>query len=181
MHFIVYDLEATCWQNRPPSIPQETIEFGAFKLTEDGEAVRSFQAFVRPILHPRLSSFCTELTGIEQADVDRADRFDVVCDDFIEFCGYDDGEDYLLCSWGDFDAKQLRRDCRLHRMGEAWIDPHVNLKRQYKEIKRLSKPRGLARAVAATGQAWEGPQHRAIDDARNLVKVFRAYIDEWVY
>lgn len=181
MHYIVYDLEATCWQNRPPSIPQETIEVGAFKLTEDGEAIRSFQAFVRPMLHPHLSAFCTSLTGIEQTQIDCADPFDIVADDFIEFVGYDDGEDYLLCAWGDFDAKQLRRDCRLHDLNDEWIDPNIDLKTQYKQINRLSRPRGLVRSVRAVGGDWEGDQHRAIDDARNLVKVFRAFIDEWVF
>ncbi len=181
MHYIIYDLEATCWQNRPPSIPQETIEFGAYRLSRDGEALASFQAFVRPQLHPRLSSFCQELTGIEQSDIDRADAFDIVADDFLEFIGYDDDEEYLLCSWGDFDAKQLRRDCALHRMDDEWIRPHINLKEQYRTMHRLPKPRGLARSVVASGHTWDGAQHRAIDDARNLVKVFRAHIDEWVY
>ena len=181
MHYIVFDLEATCWRNRPPSIPQEVIEFGAYKLSADGEALQSFQAFVKPVLHPRLSAFCEELTGISQRDVDRADPFYVVAGDFIEFIGYDDGEDYLLCSWGDFDAKQLRRDCALHHMDDDWVGPHINLRQQYKTIHKLPKPRGLARSVVACGHTWDGAQHRAIDDARNLVKVFRAHIDEWVH
>ena len=177
----MYDLEATCWQNRPPSVPQETIEVGAYRLRGDGSLVAEFHAFVRPVLHPRLSRFCQELTNIDQSDIDRAREFPDVADDFIDFIGYNDGDDYLLCSWGDFDAKQLRRECDQHRLDDDWTYPHLNLKRQLQEILRRDKPIGLARAVRAIGQTWDGDQHRALDDAHNLVKVFRAYIDEWAY
>ena len=181
MDFIIFDLEATCWQNRPTSVPQETIEFGAFKLHGDGSYAGKFQAFVRPKLHPRLSSFCTQLTNIDQADIDRAQDFATVSEDFIEFIGYNDNNEYLLCSWGDFDAHQLRRDCDLHRLDDDWTYPHINLKAQYQQIVRRDKPVGLAKAVGSVGRQWEGVQHRALDDARNLVEVFLAHIDEWAY
>ena len=181
VHYIVYDLEATCWPNRPPGVRQEIIEVGAFKLTGGGEAVQSFQAFVRPVVHPMLSPFCQELTGISQPQVNAADRWPEVAEDFLEFVGYYDEEDYLLCSWGDWDAKQLRRDCRLHDLDEDWVAPAIDLKRQYQRIHRLKKPRGLAKSLRVEGYEWEGEPHRAIDDARNTVKLFLAHLDEWAH
>lgn len=181
MHYIVYDLEATCWPNRPQSVRQEIIEVGAYRLTGSGEVTGSFQAFVRPIVHPMLSPFCQELTGISQPQVNTADRWPEVQEDFLDFIGYLDGEDYLLCAWGDWDAKQLRRDCRLHDLEEEWAEPSIDLKRQYQRINKLKKPRGLAKSLRIEGYDWEGDAHRAIDDARNTVKLFREYIDEWAY
>ena len=181
MHFIVYDLEATCWPNRPPSLQQEIIEIGAYKLGPGGEELGEFERLVRPVVHPMLSPFCRELTGIEQPDVNAADRWPVVCEAFLEFIGLYDGEEYVLASWGDWDHRQLRKDSRLHDLPEDWVTREINVKRQYAEINRLKKPWGLAKTVRKEGFEWDGDQHSALDDAYNLAKVFRAHIDEWVY
>ena len=73
--FILYDLEATCWRtSRPKRV--EIIEVGAVKVNEDLEITSEFCAFVRPMVHPVISRFCTSLTSIRQSDVDRAPQFD---------------------------------------------------------------------------------------------------------
>jgi inhibitor of KinA sporulation pathway (predicted exonuclease) len=159
---------------------QEIIEIGAFRLDRYGELQGEFNRFVRPILNPYLSPFCQELTTISQAEVDRADTFPEVIEVFQDWALIFE-EEYLLCSWGNFDKQQLIQDCRLHDLDEDWVSPHINLKRQYQEIKRLSRPRGLKRSVAAEGFEFTGTHHRAIDDADNLVKVFRSHLDEWRY
>ena len=46
---------------------QQLVEFPAVLLnTATGEVECEFQYYVQPSEHPRLSSFCTELTGISQ-------------------------------------------------------------------------------------------------------------------
>jgi inhibitor of KinA sporulation pathway (predicted exonuclease) len=181
VNFIVYDIEATCWPNRPARLRQETIELGAFKLSATGEHLGTFQSFVRPIVHPMLSPFCKSLTSIDQVSINRAPTFDVVCEDFLDFIGYYDDEEYLLCSWGNFDSQQLQRDCKLHELDDLWVEPSINLKQQYQKINRLKAPRGLAKSVRAAGYEWIGDQHRAIDDARNTTNLFLEFIDEWQY
>ncbi|MCC6410310.1 MAG: 3'-5' exonuclease, partial [Saprospiraceae bacterium] len=42
MHYIIYDLEATCWENTPPGYIQETIEIGAFRINPYGEVRGKF-------------------------------------------------------------------------------------------------------------------------------------------
>lgn len=181
MNFIIYDLEATCWENRPVQYKQETIEIGAVKLNYFGEVLGTFNRFIRPILHPRLSFFCTSLTNIDQKTVDRADTFDRVIEDFQDWAEvfY---EDYRLCAWGGFDEKMLFRDCELHDIEPDWLDGKcINIKRQFQELKRLKQPWGLKKTLEKTGFEFEGEAHRAITDAKNLVKIFREYRDEWVY
>lgn len=83
--FLVFDVEATCVQGQDFNWCNEIIEFPVVLLrwadkTPDGRAstlvrVDEFHTFVRPTFRPRLSSFCTELTGISQADVDAAPTF----------------------------------------------------------------------------------------------------------
>ena len=159
---------------------QEIIEIGAFRLDRYGELQGEFNRFVKPVLNPYLSPFCQELTTISQDMVNRADTFPAVIEAFQDWALVFE-EEYLLCSWGNFDKNLLIQDCRLHELDDDWVHPHINLKRQYQEIKRLRRPRGLKRSVAAEGYEFTGTHHRAIDDADNLVKVFRSHLDEWRY
>lgn len=178
MNFIVFDLEATCWKGRPPSKVQEIIEIGAVRINRYGEVLGTFNRFVRPILSPNLSAFCQELTSIRQEDVDRADNFPEVVEDFQDWAEVF-FEEYVFCSWGNFDRKMLVQDCLLHGLDHDWVDPHINLKQQYHDIKRLRRRRGLHSAVEAEGFEFTGIHHRGIDDAENLAKIFGKYLDEW--
>ncbi len=180
MHFLIYDLEATCWRGTPPHNVQEIIEIGAVKVNGYGEQVSQFNRFVRPKVNPRLSSFCTQLTGIEQSQVSTANPFPHVLDSFLEWAEVD-YEDYLLISWGNEDQMLFRNDCRLHGLEFEWLAPHLNLKMAYKHLKGLPKPTGLARTVEREGLDFIGDPHRAIFDAVNAASIFVRYLDEWAY
>ena len=180
MNFIIYDLEATCWMGRPPGYVQEVIEIGAVKMNGFGEITDKFCRFIRPVVNPILSSFCRELASITQQQVNRASKFESVIEDFQDWIDIFE-ENYLLCSWGDFDKVALERDCERHDMDFDWLSEHINVKRQYQEIKGLVNPRGLRKAVEKEGFDFTGTPHRGISDAENLAKVFGKYLDEWRY
>lgn len=179
MNYIIYDLEATCWEGSPPGIIQETIEIGAFRINEYAEVTGEYNRFVKPIINPFLSPFCKKLTTIQQEDVNRASKFDRVIEEFQDWIGLIDDDEYILCSWGSFDKKLLIADCLLHRLEPDWVDRHINLKKEYQQIQRLSKPCGLKKAVRLEGLEFVGTQHRGIDDAENLAQVFIKHFGEW--
>jgi 2'-phosphotransferase len=92
-YYCIIDFEATCLQDVRIT-PQEIIEFPAIMINaltmktveeELGSGHGVFHSYIRPIHHPRLSSFCTELTGIEQATVDAAPTFPLVYERFLHF------------------------------------------------------------------------------------------------
>ena len=176
----MYDIEATCWEGRPPGMVQETIEIGAYEVTAYGEVGAAFSRLIQPILHPQLSYFCRRLTRIEQDDIDRARDFPRVIEAFRQWVA-PESEPYVLAAWGDFDQRQLLQDCALHRVDDDWLHSHINLKAQYRDLRGLPKKRGLASAVRHEGFEWTGEQHRALDDAENTVKVFRKLLDMWRY
>jgi 3'-5' exoribonuclease 1 len=180
MNYIIFDLEATCWEGDLMGRQQETIEIGAIKLDEFGEFQGSFNKFIKPILHPSLSVFCSRLTTIKQEEVDRASKFPEIIDYFKDWIDVYD-QDYLLCSWGDFDKKILIQDCRLHQIEEEWVYPHINLKKQYQDITRQPGAKGLKSVVQREGNEFTGIHHRAISDAENLAKIFIKYFDSWAY
>lgn len=180
MNYIIYDLEATCWKGHPPDKVTETIEIGAYLLNDYGEVKDKFSKIIRPSVSQTLSPFCIELTTITQQMVDRASRFPEVIEEFQDWVGVG-YEDYVLCSWGNFDKKQLAADCRLHRLDTDWLDEHINLKDQYQKLKRMNFAPGLKKAVELEGFSFDGTHHRAISDAYNLAKLFYRYLGDWKF
>lgn len=181
MIFIIYDLEATCWMGRPPRGINEIIEIGAVKVNQYGETLGSFERFIRPFVNPILSDFCSKLTSIQQNNVDSAQFYPRVIEEFKDWI-FEDDQDYLLCSWGSFDKQFLLNDCNLHKLETDWVEGHyTDLKGQYSDIKGLDKDKGLKAVVKVEGFEFTGVHHRAISDAENLAKVFIKYVDEWRY
>jgi len=181
LNFIVFDLEATCWEDKRHNHVQEIIEIGALKMNHFGDEIGRFSQFIKPVLFPTLSPFCKKLTSITQKDVEKADEFLTVIEDFQDWIGLFDNEDYLLCSWGFFDRKQLIHDCELHKTEGNWANQHISLKHQFNDYKGNRKPIGLNKAIRTEGFEFTGTPHRGIDDAVNLAKIFVKYKDIWQY
>jgi len=177
MNFIIYDLEATCWEHKHPGLIQETIEIGAIKINRYGEIVDRFDRFIKPDLHPYLSPYCLRLTKIEQTVLDSAEKFDRVVTDFQDWINIYD-EDYRLCAWGRFDQSQLIQDCKLHGLEDDWLEPFINLRNQHARIKN-SKLLGMQQALNKERIEFTGIKHRAIYDAENLSKLFLKHIEAW--
>jgi inhibitor of KinA sporulation pathway (predicted exonuclease) len=176
MKYIILDLEATCWEEKGLKRKSEIIEIGALCINENKETESEFNAFVKPMLNPTLSPFCTKLTSITQEQVDAAETFPEVFEKFREWIG---PEEYLLCSWGFYDRSQLTSDCLLHRLRTGWLEKHISLKHQYTEIKNLRKHVGMSGALWMEDLKLEGTHHRGIDDARNIAKIFLRHFGSW--
>jgi 3'-5' exoribonuclease 1 len=180
VNYIIFDIEATCWKdNNAAFFHQETIEIGACKLDEYGEVTEHFSRLIRPVLHPTLSPYCKDLTGIRQEEVNRAATFPTVIEEFQDFIdGYND--DYALISWGSFDKRQIIADCERFRMDTDWMESNfLNLRTQYCELKRLKQASSLQKTVKQEGFEFSGTNHRGLDDATNLAKIFAKYLGEW--
>ncbi len=178
MTIIIYDIEATCWMNSNTALVQEIIELGACKLNLFGDIEEVFTKFIKPVLHPDLSVYCKELTGIRQEDVSRAKTFPVVIEMFKDWIDVDN-EDFVLCSWGSFDKKMLINDSKLHNLDTDWLQNFINMKQQYQDFKKIKNSIGLMTVLDKENIAFTGKQHRATDDALNLAKIYVKYLDDW--
>jgi inhibitor of KinA sporulation pathway (predicted exonuclease) len=169
-YYLVIDLEATCCDSG--TIPQgetEIIEIGAVMADARSlQPVDEFGAFVRPVRYPILTEFCTHLTSITQQDVDNASGFPDVLARLIQWASKYPNS--VFSSWGEYDRKQLARDCSFHRVRYPF-EEHVNLKRRFAEALGLRKPEGMAPALRRVGLPLQGSHHRGIDDARNIVRL----------
>lgn len=173
--FLIIDLEATCWERSEGHWGEnEIIEIGAVIVDDDHEIMGEIQRFVRPVRNPILSGFCMKLTSIKQSDVDVAQTFPDVLQDFqnqVEKASGRRLSDLVFYSWGDYDRKQLMKDCRYHRIPYPF-GVHRNLKREFARKHRI-RPVGIPGALRLLGIRFEGSHHRGIDDARNIARVFR--------
>jgi 3'-5' exoribonuclease 1 len=172
VQYVVVDLEASCWEAAWVRHRMETIEIGAVRLDESLSVVDEFASFVRPVVVPRLSSFCRKLTSISQEQVDAADTFPKVFARFLSWLG---PRPRRLATWGAFDLGQFRLDCQRHGMvfpGHLAAD-HLNLKTElgkWKGVKRVS----MLDALNILGLPHIGHPHRGIDDARNIARIAQA-------
>jgi inhibitor of KinA sporulation pathway (predicted exonuclease) len=178
--YLVIDFEATCCnRGTVPRNEMEIIEFGAAMVdamvdasdfpATDFRIVDEFQSFVRPVRHPALTGFCTQLTSIVQADVDTAPSFPECIAAFEAWLSR--YRDFAFCSWGDYDQAQLQQDCDFHRIANPISAPHRNLKRLFSERQQRTKKYGLSGAIREAGLRFTGTHHRGIDDARNIARL----------
>jgi inhibitor of KinA sporulation pathway (predicted exonuclease) len=167
--YIIVDLEATCWEGGNDHNRQETIEIGAVRFSpKDGLVLGLFSTLIRPVLEPKLTDYCTGLTGIRQNEVDHADPFPEVFPRFIEWCG---PGPHRLASWGSYDLRQLTLECQRHSLSvPAWFSDHLNIKYAFAQRKKV-RPCGMAHALKLSGLPPEGRHHRGLDDALNIAKL----------
>ncbi len=175
---LVVDLEATCWEDQttPAGDAQsvnnmEIIEVGCALATRKGSLLDARSFLVRPIRNPELSSFCSELTGITQSMVDAAPTFPEAIAAMDDWLG-DLPDDFIWCSWGNYDRLHLEAQSLLDGAQPAILArPHLNLKRIWRHTTGQKKRNGLASALAFHDLAFEGSQHRGVDDARNITRL----------
>lgn len=177
MRYVIVDLEATCWETGNNPKRMEIIEIGAVLLASSSGPVESdFASFVRPVVSRKLSDFCTQLTSIQQEEVDQAEFFWEVFPRFVEWIGT---EPFYLCSWGAYDLNQFRTDCERHKLTlPPTFEKHINVKREFSRNKG-TKPIGMKGALAMMEIPLEGTHHRGIDDARNIAKLAQIILPEW--
>jgi inhibitor of KinA sporulation pathway (predicted exonuclease) len=172
-YYLIVDLEATCSNDGVvPRHEMEIIEIGALMQSSRTFEIESeFQTFVQPVRHPKLTSFCTELTGITQDDLANAPTYEASLETMKQWMyGFDDS---LFCSWGDYDRKQFHQDCGFHRVAYPFRSGHFNLKAEFASTRDMKKKLGIGDALRHLGMKFEGCHHRGLDDARNIARIVR--------
>ncbi|MGC9499476.1 exonuclease domain-containing protein [Streptomyces sp. WG7] len=166
----VIDLEATCWDGQPPpGAVSEIIEIGLAVVDLDTrERVARHRVLVRPV-RSRVSRFCTELTGITQAEADTGVGFAQACDTLARVHG---AGVRPWASWGDYDRHQFVGRCAADGVAYPFGRPaertHTNAKAVFTKAHGLRGRPGMARALELAGLPLQGRHHRGVDDAWNI-------------
>lgn len=137
-------------------------------------------SFVKPKVHPKLTAFCTELTTITQEQVDGAEEFDQVFDQYTGWVSAKTGgsDRILAATCGDWDLQtMLPSQLRTSGITEcpAYLRRWANLKAVVAEhtgrevVRRHPQGMGdLDQIMSYLGLQRTGTLHRGIEDAENL-------------
>ncbi|KAH3805717.1 3'-5' exoribonuclease 1-like [Dreissena polymorpha] len=174
-YLAVIDFEATCEENYP-SYRHEIIEFPVVLVDVDKmEIVAKFQEYVRPLLNPKLSSFCTSLTGITQEKVDQADPFvDVLAKVEAWFSQHGLGQEktFAVLTDGPWDMfRFMFYQCQESRIEmPAWSKVWINIRKAYCNFYNCGRG-GIEIMLHNLGMKFEGSPHSGIDDAVNIARI----------
>jgi inhibitor of KinA sporulation pathway (predicted exonuclease) len=162
----VVDVEATCWDGEPPAGQvSEIIEIGlAVADLAGGRRVERHRILVRPE-RSAVSAFCTELTGLTQADADSGVSFEAACRMLEREHA---AGSRAWASWGDYDRRQFERQCQAVGVGYPFGAVHVNAKAAFGRARGLRRQPGMATALRIAGLPLEGRHHSGADDAWNI-------------
>lgn len=189
--FCVVDFECTCEEVNTQ--PHEIIEFPAVFLNARTLDVEfEFHCYVRPTEHPRLSPFCTQLTGIEQSSVDAARPLEHVLREFEAFCATHGlvssahrvagSRTFCIATDGPWDVRKfLAPECERKRIvgvARLWQNV-VNIRRLFHDHFRLEKG-GVTDMLAKVGLTFEGREHSGIADSRNIARLLAVLLAEGV-
>uniref|UniRef100_UPI0038B5A76A exonuclease domain-containing protein n=1 Tax=Saccharobesus litoralis TaxID=2172099 RepID=UPI0038B5A76A len=104
-----------------------------------------------------------------QSELDNSDNFKIVFSNFLNW--YPKTSKVLFATWGSYDLIQINIDCASNNLPLFSPNAALNLKKIFKKVNKLKKPVGLARALELCQCEFKGSHHRALDDARNTVKL----------
>uniref|UniRef100_A0A1B0BY56 RRM domain-containing protein n=1 Tax=Glossina palpalis gambiensis TaxID=67801 RepID=A0A1B0BY56_9MUSC len=185
-YVICVDFEATCWENQAPPRWRESeiIEFPAVLVNlKTGKIEPGFHKYIVPIESPKLSAFCTKLTGIAQKTVDNGIPLQTALMMFQEWLRKELRARHLslpkmtkdnklgncaFVSWTGWDfGICLHKECSRKRLKKPpyfnqWIDLRAIYKKWYKY-----QPLNFADALRHVGLSFQGREHSGIDDAKN--------------
>ncbi|XP_021106424.1 ERI1 exoribonuclease 3 isoform X13 [Heterocephalus glaber] len=188
-YFLVLDFEATC--DKPQIHPQEIIEFPILKLNGRTMEIEStFHMYVQPVVHPQLTPFCTELTGIIQAMVDGQPSLQQVLERVDEWMAkeglLDPNVKSIFVTCGDWDLKvMLPGQCQYLGLPVAdYFKQWINLKKAYSFAMGCWPKNGLLDMNKGLSLQHIGRPHSGIgqslrvspwqlDDCKNIANIMK--------
>ena len=180
----VLDFEATC--DNPVQLDQtEVIEFPSVLLEFVGDKyiVKSeFQKYVKPQIHPILTEFCSELTGITQSQIDSgipfSDALKLHHKWLMDSIGADpneiDATQFIIVTCGDWDIRtMLPAQARISKIPiPRYLQTVSNIKVVVGRFKGSKKnPNSINALLHFVGKTFVGKLHSGIDDCRNIAVV----------
>ncbi|XP_055705694.1 ERI1 exoribonuclease 2 [Phlebotomus papatasi] len=187
-YLFIIDFESTCWEKKFMA-DWEIIEFSAvFYSLYEGRIEKEFQQFVFPTENPKLSAFCSKLTGITQELVEREGvpigtclmLFNKWVKEILQEYGLIFPKmtrdnlhgNVALMSWSNWDFGQcLKQECSRKRIKrQSYFNQWIDLKESFEKFFKYP-PRSFRDALDFLAFEFEGQEHCGLHDARNAAKI----------
>lgn len=176
-YLVIIDFEATCVENSDPdTFVHEIIEFpGVLVDVKQKTIVGMFRKFCKPTINPVLSDFCKDLTGVNQSEVNNAEEFPVVLQQFEEWMhsfGLGLDHSFAIVTDGPWDIRRfLSRQLEISGLTfPKWARQWINLRKVFCNF--YESPRyNLENMLLKLGLKFEGRPHCGLDDSKNIARI----------
>jgi inhibitor of KinA sporulation pathway (predicted exonuclease) len=170
---VVVDLETTCWEKREKDQIMEVIETGVCLLDIGSGEITDRQSILIKPVYSEVSDFCTKLTTLTQERVETGIGFREAC---LKLEDEYQSKNRVWASYGDFDRRQLEKECRLKKVPYPFGSRHLNVKTLFAIKYRLTEEMGMDKALALLGLERIGTHHRGVDDAYNVARILHTLL-----
>jgi len=166
---IVIDIESTCWQDKPPAGQEsEIIEIGICPIDVFSGKRLEKESILVKTEKSQVSEFCTQLTTLTQAQVDRGISLKEAC---TILKNQYQSQQRIWASFGDYDRRQFEKQCLSKKISYPFGSRHINVKTLFAVIHALPHEIGMAEALEKLNLPLEGTHHRGGDDAWNIALI----------
>lgn len=137
--------------------------------------VGMFRKFCKPTINPVLSDFCKDLTGVNQSEVNNAEEFPVVLQQFEEWMhsfGLGLDHSFAIVTDGPWDIRRfLSRQLEISGLTfPKWARQWINLRKVFCNF--YESPRyNLENMLLKLGLKFEGRPHCGLDDSKNIARI----------
>ncbi|KAF9650514.1 exonuclease RNase T and DNA polymerase III [Thelephora ganbajun] len=198
-YLLVLDFEASCGESGFPKNQMEIIEFPTIVYDLQGKKeVGRFHEYVKPVMQPQLTEFCTGLTGIPGTEINSAEPFPPVCERFKAFLKnqnlWDDPSTYAFITCGAWDLhtmlpRQLSQIMSANpsaKSDDRLLVTHfqervINIKTTFQGKYGYKHSKEMAQMLGALNIHLVGRHHSGIDDCGNILRIVKRMLDDgWV-
>ena len=162
---LVVDIEATCWERIPRGSTNEIIEIGLTILNTKISTIEVNESIIVKPTTSTVSEFCTNLTTLTQADVDKGITFAQAC---RVLTNKYQSTKYTFASWGDYDRNQFKRQCDREQVPYPFSTTHLNIKNLFALKYKLDREVGIMEALELSKLEHIGVHHKGKDDSLNI-------------
>ncbi|XP_071476963.1 3'-5' exoribonuclease 1-like [Diadema antillarum] len=182
-YLCVIDVEATCMEINPIDYIHEIIEFPVVLVnTRTRQIEDTFEAFCKPVINPKLSKFCQQLTHISQFMVDKAEEFPVVLqhtERWMKSKGLGSKHSFAIATDCSLDMDlYLQLQCKVSEISyPKYAREWINISKVFANVYKTKRV-PLRTMLDNIGLAFAGQPHRGIDDARNIARIAMQLLED---
>lgn len=154
-------------------LDNEIIEIGAIRLDKMMNKVGELRRYIKPTAFKVINPKITEITGINQSDLEKGISFEEAMDELKAFVKEGD----VICSWAKDDIAEIVKNSIYHNYGDyEWIKgiEYLDIQAYVTKVLGHKKSMSLKSALEELKiKLDEGKLHDALNDSIYTAEVFK--------
>ena len=176
-YLLILDFEANCVETG--GLPcQEIIEFPIVPVDVKNMKIMQdsiYHSYIKPTVVPKITDFCTKLTGIKQETVDQGIKIEEALkqvDDWMTKNGFN-GQNSTFVTCGRWDLNTcLKNEAKYKNIVvKDYLRKYINIKDAWCCMNFTSKATGMDGMLKSYNLTLDGHHHSGIDDSKNIAKI----------